>query len=303
MGRGDHYDVRGRTVLITGAANGIGAETARQLGRKGARLALLDRDEAGLERVAADSGADAATFVADVTRVDDLESAVEATVERFGGIDVALANAGVAHIGTAESMAVEEFERTIEVNLLGVWRTLRAVIPHVIERRGYVIAVASLAARVHAPLTAPYAASKAGVEALVNAMRLEVEPRGVRAGVAYFGYIDTGMVDRGFSHPAARMLRERTSSRATQPVPAARAAAAIVRGIERRSRRVIAPRRVIPLVLLPTAVVNALIESQLRRADFPEVMQVALEAETGSRAAAEAAAPAETARAGAAPAP
>ena len=95
-----------------------------------------------------------------MTDTDALERAVEATVERFGGIDVVVANAGIAPMGPVRLIDPAAFERTIEINLLGVWRTVRACLPHVIERRGYVLVVASLAAAVHGPGLAAYAASQ-----------------------------------------------------------------------------------------------------------------------------------------------
>src|SRR5919108_5990057 len=187
------WSVQGRTVLITGAARGIGAESARRLASRGANLALVGLEPEGLERVAEQCGAGAAWFEADVTDWDALERAVEGTVERFGGIDAVVANAGIAPTGTVRLTDPAAFERTIEVNLLGAWRTVRACLPHVVERRGYVLVVASLAAVAHSPGMSAYAASKSGVEAFANALRVEVRPLGVDVGVAYFSWIDTDM--------------------------------------------------------------------------------------------------------------
>src|SRR4051812_4003881 len=119
-------NLRGKTVLITGAARGIGAESARQLAARGARIALVGLEPEELAKVAQQCGPEAAAFEADVTDVDALERAVEGAVERFGGIDVVMANAGVGPAGMVRLMDPEAFERTIEVNLLGVWRTVRA---------------------------------------------------------------------------------------------------------------------------------------------------------------------------------
>src|SRR5919106_2440023 len=148
-----------RTVLITGAARGIGAESARRLASRGARVSLVGLEPGELERVAAQCGPEAAWFEADVTDPEALEGAVTDTVERFGGIDAVMANAGVAPAGMVRFVEPAAFERTIEINLLGVWRTVRACLPHVIERRGYVLVIASRAAAVHAPAMAAYAAS------------------------------------------------------------------------------------------------------------------------------------------------
>jgi NAD(P)-dependent dehydrogenase (short-subunit alcohol dehydrogenase family) len=136
------WDLNGRAVLITGAARGIGAESARRLAARGARVALVGLEPEELERVAAECPA-AVFFEADVTDHGALAAAVDGTVDALGGIDVVIANAGIGTVGFARSMDPEAFERTLEVNLLGVWRTVRACLPHVIERRGYVLNVAS----------------------------------------------------------------------------------------------------------------------------------------------------------------
>src|SRR3954447_6212593 len=136
------WDLTGRAVLVTGAARGIGAETARRLAARGARVALVGLGPAELERVAGDCPG-AVFFEADVTDRDALAAAVEGTVAAFGGIDVVIANAGIGTVGFARSIDPAAFERVLEVNLLGVWRTVRACLPHVIERRGYVLTIAS----------------------------------------------------------------------------------------------------------------------------------------------------------------
>src|SRR5918992_6088284 len=201
------WTTRGKTVLITGAARGLGAETARRVAARGANVALVGLEPEELERVAAQCGRNAAWFECDVTDTEALGRAVEWAVERFGGIDVCMANAGIAPIGTVRSTDPDAFERTIEINLLGVWRTVRACLPHLIERRGYVLVIASLAAAMHAPGMAAYAASKAGAEAFADALRAEVMHLGVDVGVGYFSFIDTDMVRGADSHPAVGALR------------------------------------------------------------------------------------------------
>src|ERR671936_2416254 len=191
------YPVAGKSVLITGAARGIGAETARRLAAKGARVALVGLEPEQLERVASQCGPDAIWFETDVTDWDALERAASGTVERFGGIDVVMANAGIAISGLVRSSDPAAWERVIEVNLLGGWRTIRTCLPHVIERRGYILPVASLAAAAHAPVMSAYSASKAGVEAFADALRAEVAHLGVGVGCAYFSWIGTDMVAGG----------------------------------------------------------------------------------------------------------
>ena len=140
------WDLRGKTVFITGAARGIGAETARRVAAAGANVALAGLEPEELQRVAAQCGPNAAAFECDVTDWQALERAVEGAVERFGGIDIVMANAGIAPVGMVRSVDPRAFERTLEINLMGVWRTVRTCLPQVIERQGYVLVVASLAA-------------------------------------------------------------------------------------------------------------------------------------------------------------
>jgi len=135
------YDVTGRTVLVTGAARGIGAAAAQRLHAAGANVSLVGLEPERLAALAEQLGPRAAWFEADVTDYDALVTAVDGTLARFGAIDVAIANAGLQFMGRMATMPREQFERTIEVNLLGVWRTVRAALPQVIARRGYVLIV------------------------------------------------------------------------------------------------------------------------------------------------------------------
>ncbi|MEX2194779.1 MAG: short-chain dehydrogenase/reductase [Thermoleophilaceae bacterium] len=244
------YDVNGRTVFVTGAARGIGAGAAQRLHAKGANVALVGLEPGLLEEQAANLGDRAAWFEADVTDSEALERAVSGTVERFGGIDVAIANAGIHMIGALATAPVEHVERVMSVNLFGVWRTDRAVLPQIVERRGYLLNVASLAAAGHAPLMGPYAASKAGVEALTNSLRVETAPSGARVGCAYFGFIDTDLVRGSFEHPSTQAMEGMMPGFMRRSVPVSRAVDVIERGIERRSGRVWAPRFVGPALTL-----------------------------------------------------
>jgi NAD(P)-dependent dehydrogenase (short-subunit alcohol dehydrogenase family) len=238
-------------VLITGPARGIGAATARDLAARGARLALVGLEPEKLAALAEELGPNAAWWEADVTDAAALGAAVDAAAERFGGIDVAMANAGIYRHGTVASIEVADFERTLEVNLLGVWRTARAALPHLLASRGYLLICSSLAAAVHSPLMAAYSTTKAGVEAFGNSLRGEVAHRGVGVGVAYFSFIDTDMTTEAFSHPSTEGIRDGIGARFTRPLPVRYASRAVVRGMERRARRVVVPRSLTPLVLAP----------------------------------------------------
>jgi NAD(P)-dependent dehydrogenase (short-subunit alcohol dehydrogenase family) len=235
-------DVSGRTVFVTGAARGIGAGVAERMHANGANVALVGLEPDLLEERAAKLGDRAAWFEADVTDTDALERAVQGTVERFGGIDVAVANAGIHTVGSLITAPPEQIERTMNVNLFGVWRTDRAVLPQVIERKGYILNIASMAAAAHAPLMGPYAASKAGVEGLTDSLRVELAPTGARAGCAYFGFIDTDLVKASMEHPSTKAMEGLMPAWIRKPIPVSGAVDAIERGIERRSGRVWAPR-------------------------------------------------------------
>jgi NAD(P)-dependent dehydrogenase (short-subunit alcohol dehydrogenase family) len=261
----EHYDVSGKVVLITGAARGIGAEAARQLYAKGAQVSLVGIEPELLEQRAQELGPRAAWFEADVTDTDALRRSVDATVERFGGIDVVIANAGIAPIGTVATIDPDAFERTIEINLLGVWRTVRATLPYVVERRGYVLPIASLAAAVHMPLMAHYAATKAGVEAFSNSLRGELAHTGAKVGVAYFSFIDTDMVRESLDESPAKLLRENTPGPISGVSSVESAGRAIVRAIERRARKAYAPRWV-PIPLALRGMLQPLLEKQNREA-------------------------------------
>jgi NAD(P)-dependent dehydrogenase (short-subunit alcohol dehydrogenase family) len=273
----ERYDISGKAVLITGAARGIGAEAARQLYAKGAQVSLVGLEPQLLERRAAELGPRAAWLEADVTDVDALGAAVEATVERFGGIDVVVANAGIAPVGTVATIDRVNFERTIEINLLGVWRTVRATLPHVVERRGYVLPIASLAAAMHLPLMAHYAAAKAGVEAFADSLRAEVAHTGTKVGVAYFSFIETDMTAEAFALEATSQLREATPSAFRSVAPVSHAGRAIVRGVERRARTVYAPRWV-PIMLRLRGVLQPLLETRNREEIARAVQAVDAEA-------------------------
>jgi NAD(P)-dependent dehydrogenase (short-subunit alcohol dehydrogenase family) len=227
-------------AVVTGAARGIGLETARRLSATH-RVALLDLDADGVERAAAGLG-DAIWAPCDITEPDSVGAAVDEVVAECGGIDVCISNAGIAAAGAMRHLDPDVLAAQLNVNLTGNWRVIHACLPHVIARRGYVLGVASLAAIV-APLgIGAYGASKAGLEQLLNVLRLEVRHLGVDVGVAYFSWIDTDMV-RGAEtqHAGFAAMRKGLRGPAGKTLPVGAAADAIVRGVERRSRRVVAP--------------------------------------------------------------
>jgi NAD(P)-dependent dehydrogenase (short-subunit alcohol dehydrogenase family) len=204
---------------------------------------------------------------------------VAATVERFGGIDVGIANAGIAYTGPLATAPVEQVERTLAVNFLGVWRTDRALIAQISEKQGYLLNIASLAAVSHAPLMGPYTAAKSGVEALTDALRMETALTGAKVGCAYFGFIDTDLVRASFKQPSAEAMTGRMPGFMRNPAPLSKAIDAIERGIERRADRVWAPRWVGATIAL-RGVLQPLTERQLQRE--PERLRAGIEAASAS---------------------
>jgi NAD(P)-dependent dehydrogenase (short-subunit alcohol dehydrogenase family) len=243
--------LNGRVVFITGAARGIGAEVARQAHARGARVALVGRRLKPLQQLASQLGDGAAAFQADVSDLDALQRAADATVARFGGIDVVVANAGIAP-PSEPILTIDpaEFERTVDIDLLGQWRTIRATLPAVIERRGHVLVVASIYSFVNGALNASYAASKAGVDQLTRALRVELAHHGATAGVAYLGFVDTDLVGDVFEQQQVAEARAIMPTFVTKPIPVTKAGRSLVDGIESRAATVTAPGWIQPLLPL-----------------------------------------------------
>jgi NAD(P)-dependent dehydrogenase (short-subunit alcohol dehydrogenase family) len=235
----------GKVVFITGGARGIGAKVAHRLHNRGANLVLTDLDKAALTTLATQLGGDerVLTAVADVRDLPAMQAVAAKAVERFGGIDVVVANAGIASYGSVLQVDPEAFKRVLDVNLLGVFHTVRATLPAVIDRRGYVLIVSSLAAFAAAPGMAPYDMSKAGNEHLANALRLEVGHLGVSIGSAHMSWINTALVrDSKADMPAFDKLLAALPWPLNKTTPVDKCASAFVKGIEGRKDRVYCPR-------------------------------------------------------------
>jgi NAD(P)-dependent dehydrogenase (short-subunit alcohol dehydrogenase family) len=263
--RTDIGSLAGQRILITGAARGIGAALAEKLATHGARLALVGLERETMDQVAARCGV--GTFVAecDVSKAPDVASAVDSAAHALGGLDVVVANAGIAAGGPLRSQDVRSWERVIEINLNGVMYTDRAALPHLECSKGYVLNIASGAAVTRGPGMSAYCAAKAGVEALTDCLRIEMEPLGVRAGVAYFLFLDTDMVNEG-----ERELPVLTRAKAEGPrliaktYPLAPAIDELAAGIADRRRRIAYPRWFLKALPLRQFFASRIAERQAR---------------------------------------
>ncbi len=217
-----------KVVLITGGARGIGAATARELERRGWTPVLADLD-----------GGD---HILDVTDREACERVVAEVLERHGRLDAVWANAGIASFGPLALTDPAAWERTLEVNLLGAFKTIRAALPAVIAARGYVAVSASVASFGHPPGMSAYAASKAGVEAMCNSLRIELAPHGVAVGTIHPTWIDTPMVREGDAELRAfQRLRAALKPPMNRTYPVDRAARDIADGFDRRASRICTP--------------------------------------------------------------
>lgn len=264
MPRGS-FNVRGKVALVTGGARGIGFETAKELHRRGASVAIVDLDADDAELAAAALGTRAIGLGGDVTDRSAMDVAIADAVGRFGGLDVVVANAGIApRVQTVRATDPSVFDRVIEVNVLGVHRTVHAALPHVIAGGGHVVVIASVYAFMNGVLVAPYAVAKAGVEQFGRALRVELAQRGASAGVAYFGAIDTALLRDGLADPIGERAEQALPGLLVRRIGPDVAARAIVRGIQRRAPRTIAPRRWVPVSVM-RGLANPLLDRWLAR--------------------------------------
>jgi NAD(P)-dependent dehydrogenase (short-subunit alcohol dehydrogenase family) len=265
--------LRGQRVLITGPARGIGAALAERLASHGARMALVGLEPETMAQVAERCGE--GTFVAecDVSSNEQVTRAVDAAADALGGLDAVVANAGIATGGPLRSQDLRSWERVIEINLLGVMYTDRAALPHLERGGGYLLNIASTAAALRGPGMSAYCAAKAGVEALSDCLRIEMQPLGVSVGVAYFLFLDTDMVNDGEREmpllQRAKAEMPRALSR-TYPLPPA--IDEVVAAIAQRRRRVSYPRWFLKALAVRQLLASPLAERQSgKRA--PEAMR------------------------------
>ena len=271
-----HSKLRGQVVLITGAASGIGAATALEVRARGGVPVLLDCDAEPLARVAKQCGAGTLALVADVTRLPAMQEAVAQVLAQLGHIDVVFANAGVAAFGPLAHVDPDAWQRCVEVNLFGVFNTVRAALPSIMRQRGYVLINASVSSFAHPPVMSAYAASKSAVEAMGNSWRIELAAHKVDVGLVHAGWVSTPLVTEGALHPGFVRLRATMPGPLNSETSPADAARAIARGMERRLSRIWVPGWLRLLFALRALLHLPFAERELRRA-APEIEAIYLE--------------------------
>lgn len=230
-----------KTIFITGAARGIGAETAKRMHVLGANIVLVGLEAEVMQSIATELGERAISIEVDVCDREALKQAADTAAETFGGIDYVLANAGINFICAIHDSPPEMIERTFDVNLYGVWNTIYATLPYVIERKGYIANISSMAALLNGGFFGAYSASKTAVEAFSNSLRQEMKLYDVGVGCIYFGAIDTDLVRGGKKLPIVDILSSISPAK-SDPIPLSKAVDSIIKGIEKYSDQVFLPK-------------------------------------------------------------
>ncbi|ENU23158.1 hypothetical protein F993_02306 [Acinetobacter proteolyticus] len=254
------YNLKDKVVVITGSTGGLGSAVAKALSLKGAKLALLDLNAELTEQQANALGGSklAAGWSVDVRSLASLEQAMRHVVEHFGKIDVVIANAGIGSPESLQHMAPETFERTVDINLVGVFRTFRAAIPYVKQTQGYLLAISSMAAFVHSPLNTHYTSSKAGVWALCDSLRLELKADKIGVGSFHPTFFQTPLMDAVQANPAGKAVWNGNRG-IWKYVPIETVVADLVTGIEQRKSLIIVPKNN-KLVALAPGLLRQLVE-------------------------------------------
>jgi len=266
----------GRVVLITGAASGIGAATALEVLAHGGIPVLVDCDAAPLSQMAQRCGPQTLHWVADVTQLQAMQDVVEKTLDKLSRIDIVFANAGVAAFGPMAYIDPAAWKRCFEVNVFGVFNTIRAALPAIMKQGGYVLINASSSSFAHPPVMSAYAASKSAVEAMGNSLRIEMAAHEVAVGVVHAGWVRTPLVTEGALHPGFVRLRATMPGPLNSETSPEETARVIVQGMLQRKRRVWVPGWLRILFALRALLHMPFAERELLRA-APEIESIYLE--------------------------
>lgn len=259
-----------RVVLITGAASGIGAATALEVTSQGGIPVLVDCDAQPLALMAARCGPHTLHFVADVTHMPAMLQVVAQTLAVHHRLDVVFANAGVAAFGPIAHVDLAAWQRCVEVNVFGVFNTVRSALPALLKQRGYVLINSSVSTFAHPPAMSAYAASKSAVEAMGNVLRIELAAHQVGVGVMYAGWVSTPLVTEGALHPGFVRLRATMPGFLNQEISAQETARAVVAAMAQRKRRIFLPSWLRILFALRALLHMPLAERELIKA-APEI--------------------------------
>ena len=190
-------NIEGKVVVITGASSGLGEATARHLSARGAKVALGARRAERIQSLAEElirNGGEAIAVTTDVTRHEDVKALVDAAVKAFGRVDVMINNAGLMPHSALERLKIDDWNRTIDVNIKGVLYGIAAALPYMKEQKsGHIINVSSVAGRTVRPGSAVYAATKSAVLMISEGLRQEVKPYDIRTTVVSPGAIATDL--------------------------------------------------------------------------------------------------------------
>ena len=233
--------LEGLVVLITGAASGIGAATAIEVSTQGGIPVLVDCDAQPLALMAQQCGDGTLYLVADVADLSAMHAVVAQTLAVHHRIDVVFANAGVAAFGPVAYVDPQAWQRCVEVNVFGVFNTVRSALPALVQQRGYVLINASVSSFAHPPAMSAYAASKSAVEAIGNVLRLELQAHHVGVGVMYAGWVSTPLVAEGALHPGFVRLRATMPAFLNRETSAQDTARVIVQAMSKRQPRIFVP--------------------------------------------------------------
>ncbi len=230
----------GAVVLVTGASAGIGRVAAARFAARGARVLVHGRDPARTHRVADEVGG--RPLIGDLALPDDRRRLAIEAIDAFGHVDVLVNNAGFGYLGAVSAMDVDVIRRLVDVNLLAAIELTRSLLPGMVERsRGAICFVTSIAGRTGVAGEAVYSATKAGLDAFADSIRVETAGTGVHISVVVPGVVDTGFFEtRGTPYTRAR----------PKPIAAETVADAVVKAVERDRAEEWRPRwlRVAPTV-------------------------------------------------------
>jgi NAD(P)-dependent dehydrogenase (short-subunit alcohol dehydrogenase family) len=260
---------RNRSVVVTGAAGGIGSALAWRFARDGARLALLDLEADRIARLAAEldaDGVEALPLACDVTSLEACEAAMERVVQRFGGVDVLIANAGITHVGLFRDTDVGVIRRVMEVNFFGAVNCAKTALPSLIERRGQIVVLSSVAGIAPLATRCGYAASKHALHGLFGSLRAELREAGVGVSLICPSFVKTGIGDRALGADGGRATMPRTET--GTPVEPEALAEAIHQAARKRRRRLL-PFRDARLAALLFQLVPGMYERTMLRRILP----------------------------------